>query len=119
MDTEMKRIDSTIHFLSRDPLYEAEKPYSLRFTSDRIPHTNLKPEKHAVRITDLRGIGDQTLDLDSCGFGILHMNSSLTYPGFFDREKVKMIYYKEIGKLLKSAFKANFVFVLDHVVCLS
>jgi hypothetical protein len=111
-------VEAIIHFLARDPLYRSEKPYSLRFTPESIPQTNLKPVKRTVKVRDLRDDATaEKLDFESCGFGVVSMESALAYDDFFKSDMVKSVYYIEIGQMLKTLFKANYIYVLDHGVC--
>ncbi|KAF2189237.1 hypothetical protein K469DRAFT_683670 [Zopfia rhizophila CBS 207.26] len=117
MSSTSRDVKSSIYFLSRDRLYETVKPYSLRFAPERIPQTNLKPEKHSVYIRDLREASkEEKIDFNSCGFGVLHMDSSLTYKDFFCRDIVESIYYFEVEEMLKAVFNAKSVYVLDHAL---
>jgi len=60
-----------MHFLARDPRYQHEKPYTLRYApspEDDFPQSNIERIEHELRFHDLRSYPD--LKYEQCGFTI-------------------------------------------------
>jgi len=91
-----------------------EKPYS--YTTER-GKTNIVTEDHQVDITDLRSLPEAELKeftTDTSGFQWTKHESSLKGDDFFDEEKVKDVYYKEVDQFLKDFLGAKRTFIFDH-----
>ena len=113
---ESHNIKSNLYFLSRDPVYDEVKPYSLRYVPNGdLPHTNLKPEKYRVEIADMRDFED-SLNFNGTGFGVIHLNSAMAYDDFHDPSKVRGTFFDELRYALKSTFDASEVHIMDYVV---
>lgn len=107
---------SETHFLQRDPLYDVEKPYSLRFTPpSTFPRANIKLEKHTIQITDIR-TRTKPLTFLNHGFALLPFTSSMHYADFDDDEIVKRVYLREAANLLRDHLGAEKVQVFEHTV---
>ena len=110
-------VTTSMLFLFRDPRYESEKPYTLRFTpSNHFPRTNLNIEsRDNLIINDIRGReGEYTLERN--GFTIMPLDSKLSYKDFEDEEKVVDVYLREVADGARSALGAKKVLVLEHIV---
>lgn len=113
-------VKAPIYFLSRNPMYETTKPYTLRYRpsgASQIPQTNVEREVHQVSIHDLRYANE--LKYEKCGFQVVKMESEMTYEDFDDEEKVERFHGKEVGAAVRVALGARSVDVVDFVVCLS
>lgn len=104
-------------FLKPDEKYQYEKPYRLRYDpGGTIPRTNCETQvQKDVLVHDIRGT-ESKYTLDRNGFQVLKVESRLTPEEFHDREKVKSVYYEELGQLLKRTFGAKRVEILEHGV---
>lgn len=95
-----------IGFLKKSDRFEHEEPYAFRYKSDlAIPLSNMETEFRDVEIRDLRGQEDKA-DLDTCGFKIRKLRSSMRYEHFSDQSKIHGVYLKELEQLLKKDFGA-------------
>jgi hypothetical protein len=117
-------IKSELNFLSRDSLYETEKPYSLRFTpplEDDDPNSSPPPARHnlntckvQIDIHDARPLDPR---LEEHGFALTHVPTSMTYKDFSDHDKIESVYAKELQEHLKGLLVgARHVRVIDYVV---
>ena len=75
-----------------------------------IPRTTGKSEPRSVLIRNAR-LGEE-LSLDRQGFQLVRQETAV--HDFYDRTEVEMVYYPEIGVLLKEATGAEKVVVFDH-----
>jgi len=88
-----------------------------------VPKSNIQTESHEVTITDLRPLVDSGSDrsdkigLDKTGFEIVgDFETKLTEEDFYDDEKIKDVYYKEVEEQLKKSTGATRVFIFDHTI---
>ena len=72
-----------------------------------------RPEKHAVRIYDVRRAASPP-SLDDNGFAVVHLHT--TVLDFFDGRAIRDVYYEECAALVKAATGAHVVQVFDHNV---
>ncbi|KAK6855172.1 CmcJ-like methyltransferase [Apiospora arundinis] len=108
---------SDMHFLERNEMYETEKPYSLRFPPNgmpEFPQSNVKRDKHQIQLRSMREATN--LNVDTCGFELLHSPCTISYQDFEDRKKIQDIYLTDLCGDLKTALKANLVIPLDFSV---
>jgi hypothetical protein len=125
-----------MYYLQRTPLYDAEKPYTMRYQPDEeegIPQTNFVKVKKPLTVRSMRhcspqpgsdsdsenaGVTDKsgTFKLEECGFQKIRLESQLTYEEFWDNEKVQKTYVQEVKSALKRELGAKYVFVLDYAV---
>lgn len=108
---------SYTHFLKRDPLYDHEKPYSLRFTApEGFRRANILLEKHAIRVRDIRDSRQQpSLEKDGCA--LLNFHSTMRYSDFDSEIRIKDTYLKEVANTLKTLLQAQHVQIFEHTVC--
>jgi hypothetical protein len=113
----MPDVQSTIYFLARDDLYKEEKPYSLRYpTEDELPQTNFRLEKHEnITIHDLRG-RESSFSYKQNGFTVMHLDSQMTYEDFDNQEKIKSVFIREAGEMLRNVLGASIVQPIEHIV---
>ncbi|KAI0396027.1 hypothetical protein F5Y17DRAFT_420860 [Xylariaceae sp. FL0594] len=131
MSSKARAVWSELNFLSRDALYETEKPYSLRFTptppsspildkpdaSRAAPlRHNLRTHKVTLEICDARELASSP-KLEVNGFALTRVPTSMAYSDFSDHDKIEAVYAKELQQHLKSVFHgARHVRVIDYVV---
>lgn len=106
------------HFLARHPIFGEEKPYSMRYPPETdIPQSNFMRDKRPLRLANMRQHQDK-LNFREVGFGVMSLESEMSYEDFEDDEKLRTIYREEIAIHLKKMLGAAHVLVLDHVVSL-
>lgn len=104
-----------MHFLARDRLFDHEKPYSLRFPPEGdLAQTNIKRERHAVTIRNLREKPRSAFD--DCGFEVVQTESKMAYEDFADEGKIRSIYLPEVRAILLQKLGARHVHFLDFAV---
>ncbi|KYG48096.1 hypothetical protein M433DRAFT_2265 [Acidomyces richmondensis BFW] len=109
-------VRSYTHFLRRDPLYDEEKPYSLRFTPpDRFPRANIQLDRHDLDIFDVRPKKDE-LSLERNGCFVWNFKSLMQYDDFDNEEKVKEIFLLEVADGLRQRLGARQVQIFEHTV---
>ncbi|KAK5995287.1 hypothetical protein PT974_03688 [Cladobotryum mycophilum] len=107
-------IRSELGFLNRDELYEAIKPYSLRFTpQDGSPRHNLMVEMRDVAIYDARSLHPS---MEKNGFALTSFPTKMAYKDFDDEDKISAIYALELKEHLQTLFRARHVKVIDYAV---
>ncbi|KAK4197148.1 hypothetical protein QBC40DRAFT_267866 [Triangularia verruculosa] len=116
-DPPRSNIHSTMWFLERLPLYNTEKPYTMRYNpEDGIPQSNFYKVERPITVKSMRDPLAGPFRLGECGFQLVELNSRLTSDEFWDNEKVQTIYVQEVKDLLKEKFGAKYVHVLDYAV---
>lgn len=92
-------VTTEINFLS--PTLK-EKPYTYNYNRNE---TNVITEDERVDITDLRTLTEaelQDFTTETSGFQWTKNESTLKGDDFFDEEKVKSVYYKEVDQYASS-----------------
>jgi hypothetical protein len=111
-------IDGRMHFLSRDPKYTHEKPYTLRYTpapDDGVPQTNIERVEHPLRFHDIRTRPD--LRYDQCGFTVAKLeNDGMRYEDYADSEKIEGLHTTQVLETVKKALRASSAELIDYVV---
>ncbi|KXH63447.1 hypothetical protein CSAL01_04561 [Colletotrichum salicis] len=105
-----------VHFLARDPKYEHEKPYTLRYVpspNDGIPQSNIDRVQHEVKFHDLRL---RSLDYNECGFTVTNCSSALQYDDYANTDMIEKIHAPEVMVAVRLALAASSVDLLDYVV---
>ena len=112
----MAVVESSIHFLTRDKLYEHEKPYQLKYTPAKgIPTTNIRLEKQeSIKINSIRG-QERQFSLEKNGFTVLKMNKEIPYDDFSNPAGVNR-YLNLVAELLKTSLGADKVQVYQYTV---
>lgn len=109
-------IQSHTHFLARDPLYDTEKPYSLRFTApEGFPRANIRLERHGITVRDIRAGTKPTLTKDGCTL-LDDFTTQMNYSDYDDEDKIKEIYLRDVANHLKALFSAQHVQIFEHTV---
>jgi len=107
-------IESQLCFLGRDPVYESEKPYSLRFDPlDDIPRHNLKINFQRVPVADARGL-EATVEQN--GFTLTTIPTKMRYSDFENPKAIESTYALEIQNYLKNMFRAKHARIVDYNV---
>ena len=112
----MAVVESSIHFLTRDKVYEHEKPYQLKYVAaEGVPTTNIRLEKQEpVQISSIRG-QEQQFSLEKNGFTVLKMDEEFAYDDFSNDAGVKR-YLNMVAEQLKTRLGADKVQVYQSVV---
>ena len=119
MSLNTEQVQADLYFLSRDRLYEREKPYTLRFSPHvDIKQSNISREKHSVIIHNMRSLIDN-MSFDHCGFGVMPIRSAMNYEDFANDAKIRSTYLDEITKELKGRLGAPHVFITDYTVSIA
>ena len=106
-----------MYYLERTPLYNTEKPYTMRYEPEEgIPQSNFKKIKYPMTVKSMREPAAGPFHLNECGFQLIQLKSRLSYDEFWDNERVKEIYIEEVKDTLKKELGAKYVHVLDYAV---
>lgn len=108
---------AALKFMKRMPRYATEKPYTIDYRVGKwegdIGRTNFQSEwVDHVPIGDIRGKEDR-FNFDTAGFGIVEMESSMSYPDFDDSYKVDSVYCQEVASCILRYFDAASVQIYD------
>ena len=105
-----------MHFLTRDIMYEKEKPYQLKYAAEvGVPKTNFRLEKQApITISNIRG-QEQQFSFQRNGFAVLKMDKEIPYEDFSDPEGIRR-YLEAVSENLKVLLGANKVQAFQYVV---
>lgn len=112
----MAEVETSIHFLTRDQVYEHEKPYQLKYhAAQGIPTTNIRLQKQeSIKISSIRG-QERQFSLDKNGFTVLKMDKEIPYEDFSNPAGVKG-YLNMVAEQLKTRLGADKVQVYQYVV---
>jgi hypothetical protein len=104
-------------FLRKESKHDTEKPYKLQYDpGEGLPRSNcINEAAKDITIQDIRGREHQ-FSLEKEGFVYRHMQSSLKPEEFYDENRVKKVYYKELQDLLMKTLGAKRVEILEHGV---
>ena len=117
-DQDADTIESFMYYLERTSLYDAEKPYTMRYQPDEgIPQSNFKKIKHPMIAKSMRQPDAGPFYLNDCGFQLVELKSHLSYEEFWDKRRVQEVYIQEVKDTLKKELGAKYVHVLDYAVC--
>ncbi|SPO03436.1 uncharacterized protein DNG_06119 [Cephalotrichum gorgonifer] len=112
--SKVRAVETEMCFLKRDALWDHEKPYRMRYVPiGNVPKTNFLLETIPVRVRDARN-ARPTLSLDTNGFEFHDLSSELDYDEFFDYDRVRSVYMREVQDLLKKVCRAKHVHPLDY-----
>lgn len=110
-------VQSTMWYLERLPLYDTEKPYTIRYEpEDGIPQTNFKKVELPMTVRSMRESGAGPFRLSECGFQRMQLKSRLAPEEFWDNNKIQEVYIQEVKDALKNELGAKYVHVLDYAV---
>jgi hypothetical protein len=106
-----------MYYLEKEPLYETEKPYTMRYMpEERIPQTNFKKCEQPMTARSMRAPGAGPFRFEECGFQLVEFHSKMSYDDFWDNDKIQTLYIQEVRETIKKALGAKFVWVLDYAV---
>lgn len=72
-----RTIQSTMYYLKKLPLYETEKPYTMRYLpEDGIPQSNFQKCEKPISVTDMRRPDVGPFSFDECGFELIKLQPS-------------------------------------------
>ncbi|CAK7237884.1 hypothetical protein SBRCBS47491_010190 [Sporothrix bragantina] len=116
-----------MHFLTRDPKYALEKPYTLRYTpapESGIPQTNIERVERPVVFHDLRGRTD--LEYDTCGFGVVSLSGggsntdgerpNFAYDDYAHNDRIENDHAPQVLQAVRAALGAASAELIDYVV---
>ncbi|KAI4250069.1 MAG: hypothetical protein L6R40_000241 [Gallowayella cf. fulva] len=111
----MAMVESSMHFLMRDELYEHEKPYQLKYAAaEGIPTSNFRLEKQEpIQINSIRG-REQDFSFDKNGFAVLKIDEDMPYDDFSDPEGIRR-YLNIVASSLQKLLGADKVQVFQYV----
>ena len=114
----MATVETSMHFLTRDIMYEKEKPFQLKYAAEvGIPKTNFRLEKQdPITISNIRG-REQQFSFQRNGFAVLKLDEVISYEDFSNPEGIRR-YLKAVSENLKVLLGANKVQPFQYVVCL-
>ena len=112
----MAVVETSMHFLARDKLYENEKPYSLKYVAaEGIPTSNIRVEKHeAIKVNSIRG-QEQQFSLERNGFAVLKMDEEVPYDDFANPAGIQR-YLNMVAEQLRTRLGADKVQVYQYAV---
>ncbi|KAF4552207.1 Hypothetical protein D9617_10g071870 [Elsinoe fawcettii] len=94
-DPSTSLVSSELTFMSRDPRWEEEKPYSMRYApSNDFPVTNFMSETHRVEIRSIRDMHPAP-SLQTTGFEVHRLNLPMTRTDFDDYDTVRTTYIRK------------------------
>jgi hypothetical protein len=112
-----RNIESTMYYLEKIPLYETEKPYTMRYLpEDGIPQSNFQKAEKPISVINMRRSDVGPFKFDECGFELIELHSKMSYDDYWDNEKIQKVYIQEVRNAIKKAIGAKFVWVLDYAV---
>ena len=112
----MAVVESSMYFLTRDELYDHEKPYQLKYAAGNgIPTTNLRLKKQEpIKITSIRGRQRQ-LTFERNGFTVLKLDKDIPYSEFSTAAGIRL-YLETVAEMLKTELGADKVQVYQYLV---
>ena len=112
----MAVVETSMHFLARDKLYEHEKPYQLKYEAENgIPRSNLRLEKHEpIKISSIRG-RERQFSMEDNGFAVLKLDREIPYNDFSDPGGIRK-YLDVVSESLRKFLGADRVQVFQHLV---
>ncbi|KAG7006527.1 hypothetical protein G7Y79_00014g037020 [Physcia stellaris] len=110
----MAVVESSMHFLVRDELYNEEKPFQLKFTpEDGVPRSNYRLEKRdCIKIISMRG-HEKWLSLEKNGFTVVKMNQETPYTDFETPEGIQA-YFRTVVQSVQALLGADKVQVFSY-----
>ena len=114
----MAVVETSMNFLSRDSLYEREKPYQFRYpVGNGVPKTNLRHAKQEpVKVQNMRGREEQ-FSFEKNGFTVLKLDEEISYEDFDDPAAIRR-YLDLVAKQLRRKLNADTVQVYQYLVSL-
>lgn len=122
-----------MHFLTRDPKYDREKPYTLRYApppESGIPQTNIERVEHPLVFRDFRGRDD--LRYDECGFGVVTLPKEaaaaeaakaaetaappFSYDDYAHADRIEGVHAPQVLDAVRRALGAASAELIDYVV---
>ena len=105
-----------MHFLTRDKLYEHEKPYQLQYAAaEGIPKSNFRLEKQeSIKVNSLRG-REQEFSFEKNGFAVLKIDEDVPYDDFSNPPGIRR-YLDIVASSLQKFLEADKVQIFQYVV---
>jgi len=107
-------ITASLYFLARRPIYDSEKPFTLRYDpGNSLPASNVESEEHEVEIRNMRL---HEFSYEKCGFQWCRVSSSMEYSDYSDDNIIQQKHFPEVKACLKKALGASLVEIIDLAV---
>ncbi|KAL8811536.1 MAG: hypothetical protein Q9200_001728 [Gallowayella weberi] len=112
----MAAVETSMHFLRRDELYNSEKPYQLKYAAaEGVPISNFRLEKkEPIKINSLRGC-EKEFSFDKNGFTVMKIDEDIPYNDFSDGAGIRR-YLDVVAAGLQNLLGADKVQVYQYVV---
>ncbi|KAL8811597.1 MAG: hypothetical protein Q9223_007499 [Gallowayella weberi] len=112
----MAAVETSMHFLRRDELYNSEKPYQLKYAAaEGVPISNFRLEKkEPIKINSLRGYKKE-FSFDKNGFTVMKIDEDIPYNDFSDGAGIRR-YLDVVAAGLQNLLGADKVQVYQYVV---
>jgi hypothetical protein len=108
---------SSIHFLQRDPLYDSEKVFELKFDPPSgLPKSNMRLEKRdGIKIHDIRDQEAQ-YSFTRNGFSIMRADFGMPAKAFYEEHLLRQKYFPKLAHTVKEHLGASQVRIFDYNV---
>lgn len=107
-------LESTIHFLKRDPLYDTVKVFENRMEDlKNVPKTNATLDRKDVMIEDFRG---KESSLDTNGFVYMNLDSGMSAEDFDETSKILGMYLPQLSEAVRKLLGADRIQIYDFTV---
>lgn len=121
MELKPHDVKTTLHYLTRDLIYQHEKPYLVTKEVDlsNVPgavETNRILEECPVEVHDVRTCPEKEICLNITGWTFVKGETNMSTVGFYDAPTVETAYFDELQEILKEFPQYTNVAFLDHVV---
>ncbi|KAJ4302793.1 hypothetical protein N0V90_001684 [Kalmusia sp. IMI 367209] len=108
---EDARVIASLFFLARLPVYDSEKPFTLRYDPGHgLAASNVESEQHEVEVHNMRL---HELSYDACGFQYCKIPSAMTYSDYAEEHIIRQKHFPEVKACLKKALGASIVEIID------
>ncbi|GAA5901161.1 hypothetical protein JCM8208_002292 [Rhodotorula glutinis] len=117
-------IEAPLYYFSGDTT-DQKQPYQLQYPSPgpHLPFTNAVVSTYPTEIFDIRPLvgtdAANEISIETTGFGLVPAESAKTemrYDDWYDEDKIKSVYYKEVEDLFKKQYGASRVIIFDHTI---
>lgn len=109
-------VNSSVYFLERSELWESEKPFLFDYAPEPPAlKSNATVEREDITVEDTRG-RESDFTYEKNGFFLLQHDFSMEATDFDDDKKVKEVYLRQVGDLVKEALGASRVQIYDYIV---
>jgi hypothetical protein len=105
---------ASLFFLARRPLYDTEKPFTLRYDPGHgLAASNVESEEHEVEVYNMRL---HELSYDACGFQYCKISSIMEYADYAEERTIRQKHFPEVEACVKKVLGASIVEIIDLAV---